>query len=127
MIPTPPKAVNMIRCLVLGACLALPAAAQDVTSASGAVLRALDKTSGHTSDIELRAGQSARLGNLDIVLNECRYPAGNPSGDAFAELEISETGKTGTVFSGWMIASSPALSALEHRRYDVWVMRCTTS
>lgn len=127
MNPARPTVVNMIRLLVLAACLAVPAAAQEVSSASGAVLRALDKTSGHTSDIELSAGQSARLGNLDIVLNECRYPAGNPSGDAFAELEISETGKTGTVFSGWMIASAPALSALEHRRYDVWVMRCTTS
>ncbi|MEO0381372.1 MAG: DUF2155 domain-containing protein, partial [Pseudomonadota bacterium] len=27
----------------------------------------------------------------------------------------------------WMIASAPALSAMEHARYDVWVMRCTTS
>jgi len=25
-----------------------------------------------------------------------------------------------------MIASSPALNALDHPRYDVWVMRCTT-
>ena len=30
------------------------------------------------------------------------------------------------VFSGWMIASSPALNALDHARYDVWVMRCKT-
>lgn len=116
----------MMRYLLIGAVLSLPAAAQEVTNASGALLRALDKTSGHASDIELRAGQSARLGNLDIVLGECRYPVGDPSGDAFAELEISEVGKSGTLFSGWMIASSPALSAMEHQRYDVWVIRCTT-
>jgi hypothetical protein len=64
---------------------------------------------------------------LQVVMKECRYPAGNPAGNAFANLEISETGKPGTLFSGWMIASSPALSSLEHRRYDVWVIRCTTS
>ncbi|MGB0800115.1 MAG: DUF2155 domain-containing protein, partial [Planktomarina sp.] len=28
---------------------------------------------------------------------------------------------------GWMVASSPALNALEHPRYDIWVLRCKTS
>ncbi len=107
--------------------LASPLVAQQVTSASGGVLRALDKTSGQTVEIELVSGQSAKLGNLQIVMSDCRYPAGNPSGNAYAALEISEKGKDGTVFSGWMIASAPALSAMEHSRYDVWVMRCTTS
>ena len=67
------------------------------------------------------------MGSLQIVMKECRYPAGNPSGNAYAALEISENGKEGVLFSGWMIASAPALSALEHQRYDVWVIRCTTS
>ena len=106
---------------------AFPLAAQEVASASGGVLRALDKTSGQTTEIEIRSGESTRLGNLQIVLAECRYPAGNPSGNAYAALEIYEKGKEGVVFSGWMIASAPALSAMEHARYDVWVMRCTTS
>jgi hypothetical protein len=30
------------------------------------------------------------------------------------------------VFSGWMIASSPALNAMDHPRYDVWLLRCQT-
>jgi len=30
-------------------------------------------------------------------------------------------------FSGWMFADSPALSALDHPRYDLWVINCTTS
>lgn len=107
--------------------IGMPAHAQQVTSAPGAVFRALDKVSGHSRDIELRTGQTARLGRLALVLTDCRYPAGNPSGNAYAALEISETGKIGTLFSGWMIASAPAISALEHPRYDVWVMRCTTS
>ncbi|MEE9208857.1 MAG: DUF2155 domain-containing protein, partial [Kiloniellales bacterium] len=28
------------------------------------------------------------------------------------------------VFSGWMFASSPAVSAMEHPVYDVWVIDC---
>lgn len=101
--------------------------AQQVTNAPGGILRALDKTSGQTVDIEMRAGQSRRYGPLDIAMMECRYPAGNPSGNAFAALEIREQGKPVPLFSGWMISSAPALSALEHQRYDVWVIRCTTS
>lgn len=103
------------------------AAAQQTNNGFGAVLRALDKTSGTTIDMVLEDGEMDRIGLLKIVLNECRYPAGNPAGDAYAAMEISETGRAGTVFSGWMIASAPALHALEHPRFDVWVMRCTTS
>lgn len=32
--------------------------------------------------------------------------------------------EAGPLFSGWMFASSPGLSALEHPVYDVWVIRC---
>jgi len=103
------------------------ALAQEVTSGTGAVLRALDKTSGDTVDIEIALGQSRDIGRLQVVLGDCRYPIGNPAGNAYAELEITETGKAGILFSGWMIASAPALSALEHQRYDIWVIRCTTS
>lgn len=108
-------------------CAAAPSLAQEVASASGGVLRALDKISGDTLDIQMTVGTARQVGALQIVMNDCRYPAGNPSGNAYAALEISETGTPDVLFSGWMIASAPALSALEHRRYDVWVIRCTTS
>lgn len=95
--------------------------------ASGAVLRALDKVSGETTDVEMRSGQSAQIFALDVGLTDCRYPAGNPAGDAFAHLIIRDENTEGPVFTGWMVASSPALSALDHARYDVWVLRCITS
>lgn len=113
--------------LIICAAFVGQGAAQQVEGASGGILRALDKTSGQTQDFDIPVGGSASIGTLQIVLADCRYPSGNPSGDAFAAVEVSETGRAGTLFSGWMIASAPALSALEHPRYDVWVMRCTTS
>lgn len=112
--------------VLIAALCAAPAVAEPTSNGSGAILRALDKTSGTTVDISIANGQVARIGRLQIVLNECRYPAGNPSGDAYAGLEVSETGRAGTVFTGWMIASAPALNAMEHSRYDIWVMRCIT-
>jgi hypothetical protein len=112
--------------LMLALCAA-PALAQQTSDGQGAILRALDKTSGTTVDLSIPNGQIGRIGRLSVVLNECRYPAGNPSGDAYAEMEVSEIGRDGVVFSGWMIASAPALNAMEHQRYDIWVMRCITS
>lgn len=113
--------------LFAGALGASAVMAEQTSNGSGAILRALDKTSGATVDLTIGAGQVGTIGRLKIVLAECRYPKGNPSGDAYAALEISETGRAGTVFSGWMIASAPALNPMEHQRYDIWVMRCITS
>jgi hypothetical protein len=31
------------------------------------------------------------------------------------------------VFQGWLIGSAPALHALDHPRYDVWVLRCNNA
>jgi hypothetical protein len=65
--------------------------------------------------------------NGGIELDDCRVPVENPTGDAFAHLVIRAEGMQDAAFDGWMIASSPALSALDHPRYDVWVIRCRMS
>lgn len=112
--------------LVLALCLAaLPATAQEVSVAPGAVLRALDRVSGELTDIELVSGASTKQGYIEITLKECRFPTEDPSSDAFAYLTIRDARQNDPLFSGWMVASSPALNALDHPRYDVWVMRCT--
>lgn len=118
----------MIRALALMLALAMPATAQVATSnGTGAVLRGLDKVSGRVRDLEVAVGQAVQLGRISIAVRECRYPRGNRSGDAFAYVIVREADEEGDVFAGWMIASSPALNAMDHSRYDVWVLRCTTS
>lgn len=115
----------MTRRAALALCLAASAAgAQTMTEAPGAELRWLDKASGETADVEMSRGQSAVWGRLTIQLDSCRYPADNPTGEAYAHLTIRDSLQEAPVFSGWMVASSPALSALDHPRYDVWVLRC---
>lgn len=99
---------------------------EQVSLGTGAILRGLDKVNGKAADLDLANGTSVEFGRLVVSLGECRYPEGNPSGDAYAFLTIREAGKPDTIFSGWMVASSPALSALDHPRYDVWVTRCKT-
>lgn len=102
--------------------------AQDqAATGRGAVLRTLDKVNGETADITVQSGGAARVFGLIVELAECRYPPENPTGDGYAYLVIREDGSNEAQFAGWMIASSPALNALDHPRYDVWVLRCITS
>jgi len=106
---------------------AAPLAAQSMSEGRGAELRWLDKMSGETADVELSRGQAAAWGRLTIQLDSCRYPSDNPASEAYAHLTIRDSVAEKGVFSGWMVASSPALSALDHPRYDVWVLRCLQS
>lgn len=98
----------------------------EVTQGTGAVLRGLDKLAGTAETLDLKTGETVGLGWLQVTLGECRYPVDNPAGDAYAWLTIREEAGEAPIFDGWMISSSPALSALDHARFDVWVIRCTT-
>ncbi len=121
-----------MRALALVLALAgAPALAEDViqlpvNEGAGAVLRGLDKVSGEVEELTLARGETVQFGWLQVTLGECRYPVEDPSGEAFAWLVIREQGEEVPVFEGWMIASSPALDALDHPRFDIWVIRCTT-
>lgn len=115
--------------IVLSLLAALPAAAQEgveTARGKGAILRALDKVSSNTTDLDLAPGEAADVGRLTVRLGECRYPAADPNADAFAQLVITDRHSKATIFDGWMVASSPALSALDDARYDVWVLGCKT-
>ncbi|MFP1643314.1 DUF2155 domain-containing protein [Pontitalea aquivivens] len=116
--------IRMMIAAALLAALSTPLAAQEVAQAPGAVLRALDKVAGSTTDLDLTVGESVTYGLITVTLRECRYPAEDPSSNAFAHVTITDRGASAPAFSGWMIADSPALSALDHRRYDVWIIRC---
>ena len=109
--------------------LAQNSSTSTVETAQGvaAELRLLDKVAGKAMDVILQLGETHTLGKLRIIMGECRYPVANPAGDAYAFLTILSQDRTKEYFSGWMIASSPALNALDHVRYDVWPLRCTIS
>ena len=113
---------------LLASICATPIGAQGRTdTAVGATIRVLDKINGAVADVDLANGETRQVGRLLITLGECRYPADNPAGDAYGWLTIRYSGDAEAVFQGWMIASAPALNAMDHPRYDVWALRCTTS
>lgn len=125
----------MIRALLALALLVAPVAAQDIAvpqasdgiaTGIGANLRALDRVAGTSIDLTLANRESTAVGSLTVTLQECRYPVENPAGEAWAWVEIRDNRSTDVMFAGWMVASSPALNALDHRRFDVWVLNCRT-
>ncbi len=104
---------------------AVPACAEDV-----AVLQGLDKVTARISTIRAPVGSTVRFGSLEIVTRTCvkRPPEEPPESAAFLDIRDVKPGEAPLrIFSGWMFASSPALSALEHPVYDVSVVDCTNS
>ncbi|KPP84714.1 MAG: hypothetical protein HLUCCO07_06320 [Rhodobacteraceae bacterium HLUCCO07] len=118
--------MKRLAAIVLALAVPMFATAEEVSPADGVVIRTLDKMNGSVRDIELASREAVTIGRMEVTLGECRFPVGNPAGDAYAFLTITEDGRDSPVFIGWMIASSPALSAMDHPRYDVWVLRCIT-
>ncbi len=111
----------------LGLALAsAPGAAQE-GARMGAILQGLDKTTARVSTIEAPLNQAARFGSLEIVARAChkKPPTETPESTAFLEIvDVRPDSPSIRVFSGWMFASSPAVSAMEHPVYDVWVIDC---
>ncbi len=102
-----------------------------------ATLGFLNKRNGLTRDIELRPGQSIRIGRAIVRLRACEKTAPwelTPEQGAFVQLLVNErpSNRSGEdqwkrVFSGWLFRESPSLNVVEHPIYDVWVKSCAMS
>ena len=96
-------------------------------SSPGAVLQGLDKVTARISTFPVSTDAEVRFGSLSIRVRACHKtpPTEPPESTAFLEIiDNLENNEQVPLFSGWMFASSPALSALEHAVYDVWVVDC---
>ena len=115
---------------LLAAFAALPSARADGPVLPHLVveLQALDKITARTTTLRLPIGTELAFGTLRITARACLKspPTEPPESAAFLEIKVADPGTaTKTAFTGWMFASSPSLSALEHPVYDVWVVDCT--
>jgi len=92
-----------------------------------ALLQGLDKITARVSQFEAPVGIPVRFGTLSIRVRDCEKnpPEETPESAAFLEIDEARPGEVNLrVFAGWMFASSPALSALEHPVYDVTLLDC---
>ncbi|MGG7565363.1 DUF2155 domain-containing protein [Rhodovulum sp. DZ06] len=89
-------------------------------------LRLLDKMSGDVESFDVPVGEVVERARLRIELAACRAQPPELPPDAYAWLRITDMREDAPRFDGWMVASAPSLSALDHQRYDVWVLSCST-
>ena len=95
-------------------------------------LRSLDKITARTQVFEAQVGKTIKFGSVYIKVQACRKAPELEQPESAAFLQIWETAppkedeeaKPEWIFSGWMFASSPGLSAMDHPIYDVWVLDC---
>lgn len=116
--------MRLLLIALIGIIAAFPAGAAPMNKV---ILQGLDKVTARVSTLEARVGEVVRFGTLEIIARSCdkRPPEEPPESAAFLDIwEIRPGEPAISLFRGWMFASSPALNALEHPVYDIWVLDC---
>lgn len=105
-------------------------------------LQSLNKATARTMTFEAPVGKTVKFGPLYIRPQSCEKPPATerPESAAFLQVwqaPIDKAAETGAdegnksdsewIFSGWMFASSPGLSSMDHPVYDVWVLDCLST
>ncbi len=105
-----------------------PEQAAAAPAKEGALLQGLDKITARISTFHAPIGEPVMFGSLEITARTCHKtpPEEPPERTVFLEIvDARPDSPRRELFTGWMFASSPAVSALEHPVYDVWVIDCT--
>ena len=94
-----------------------------------AELQLLDKITARISTKKVQVGSGTEFGTLELRVYHCAYrpPEEPPENAAFIVIYDNGYGDRKlqkALFSGWMFASSPAISGLEHPVYDVTLLSC---
>jgi len=95
-----------------------------------AVIQGLNKTTAKTSVIEAKIGEKISFGSLRIIAHKCWQAPLDQKPDSKMLIEVFETKnedhkeKEERIFYGWMFASSPSISGLEHPIYDLTAITC---
>lgn len=117
---------TLLTATLLAAIPSGPAAAEAIPR-NTAVLRWLDKGAARVRTVEVPVNQTVMIQTLQIIVRACQQtpPEEPPESAAYLDVwEVKPGQPTEEVFRGWLFASSPALSALEHPVYDLWVLEC---
>ena len=100
------------------------AAAPTWVARGAADLAVVDKVSAKVSPLGVKVGESARVGPLTVGVRGCFVRPPDLAPDATAFLDVTDTTQGAPAFHAWVIASAPAVSAMQHPVYDVRLLAC---
>ncbi len=92
-----------------------------------AIFAGLDKITGTITTFEININETKRFGSLNVTPRICntRPITEEPKTTSFIEVDENQfDGKLKRIFTGWMLAQSPGLNAVEHPVYDIWLTGC---
>ncbi len=104
-----------------------PLAQAATVETNTARMQAMDKITGRVSEIDVPVNSPVKFGSFSILVRKCvtRTPEETPENTAFVDvIDDYDRENPVNIFKGWMFSSSPALSAVEHPIYDVWLLKC---
>ncbi len=90
----------------------------------------LDKITGRITKFDVYIDETVQFGALQITPRACytRPPTETQRTSVFVEVDqVSLKGSVTRIFVGWMFADSPALNAIDHAVYDIWLIDCKQS
>jgi hypothetical protein len=92
-----------------------------------AVFSGLDKITGRIVSFEVQVDETVQFGSLQLTPRVCysRPATEAPKTTSFIDVgEVDAANQLTDVFDGWVFASSPGLSAIDHPVYDIWLTAC---
>jgi hypothetical protein len=116
--------------VVLALMLAPNAALAETIANPIAAFSGLDKITGRITNFDVYIGETVQFGALQITPRACysRPPTETQRTSVFIEVDqVSLKGQVQRIFTGWMFADSPALNAIDHPVYDIWLVDCKQS
>ena len=122
-----PKANKLFLPALLLSSVFLPLAQAATVETNTARMQAMDKITGRVSEIDVPVNSPVKFGSFSILVRKCvtRTPEETPENTAFVDvIDDYDRENPVNIFKGWMFSSSPALSAVEHPIYDVWLLKC---
>ena len=91
-------------------------------------LRALDKITAKTLDIDITLGKKKKFGYLEILPKNCKRSLDVNDSGVVAYLQVKDLSDKSDekvfVFNGWTFSSSPTLRPFDHPVYDLWLTGC---
>lgn len=121
------KISKLLACTAMCSSLAATVVGAKEINMNTARMQAMDKITGKVSEIDVPVNGEVKFGSFSIVVRACaaRPPEETPENFAFVDVvDDYDSDYPVNIFKGWMISSSPALNAVEHPIYDVWLLKC---
>jgi hypothetical protein len=118
--------MRILAVLLAALSLATPVAAETISNPIAA-FSGLDKITGRITNFDVYINETVQFGALQLTPRVCytRPPTETQRTSVFLEVDqVSLKGGTQRVFTGWMFADSPALNAIDHPVYDIWLVDC---